>query len=104
MAEALALAATLPEAEGRIYNVAQPFVRTQADWARTVLTLMGVDSEIVLVDAEAGGALADRADSSDLSYPLTLDSARIRAELGYTEIVPEEQALRRTIDWELSQG
>jgi len=104
VAEALALAATLPEAEGRIYNVAQPYVRTQADWARTVLTLMGVDSEIVLVDADAGGILADRADSSDLSYPLTLDSARIRAELGYSEIVPEEQALRRTIAWELSQG
>jgi nucleoside-diphosphate-sugar epimerase len=104
VAEALALAATLPEAEGRIYNVAQPYVRTQADWARTVLTLMGVDSEIVLVDADAGGILADRADSSDLSYPLTLDSARIRAELGYSEIVPEEQALRRTIEWELSQG
>ncbi len=104
VAEALALAATLPEAECRIYNVAQPFVRTQADWARTILTLMGVDSEIVLVDADAGGVLAERADSSDLSYPLTLDSARIRAELGYSEIVPEEQALRRTIEWELSQG
>lgn len=104
VAEALTLAATLPEAGGRIYNAAQPFVRTQADWARTILTLMGLDSEIVLVDADAGGVLADRADSSDLSYPLTLDSARIRAELGYSEIVPEEQALRRTIDWELGQG
>ena len=103
VAEALTLAATLPEAAGRIYNAAQPFVRTQADWARTILTLMGIDSEIVLVDADAGGVLADRADSSDLSYPLTLDSARIRAELGYSEIVPEEQALRRTIDWELGQ-
>ena len=104
VAEALALAATLPEASGRVYNVAQPHVRTQADWARTILTLMGIDSEIVLVDPEANGVLADRASSSDLAYPLTLDSARIRAELGYSEIVPEEQALRRTIDWELSQG
>lgn len=104
VAEALALTATLPEAAGRTYNAAQPFVRTQADWARTILTLMGVDSEIVLVDADAGGVLADRAESSDLTYPLTLDSARIRAELGYSEIVSEEQALRRTIEWELGQG
>lgn len=104
VAEALSLAATLPEAAGRTYNVAQPFVRTQADWARTILTLMGVDSEIELVDAAAGGVLADRAEASDLSYPLTLDSARIRAELGYSEIIPEEQALRRTIAWELAQG
>lgn len=104
VAEALTLTATLPEAAGRTYNAAQPFVRTQADWARTILTLMGVDSEIVLVDADAGGVLADRAESSDLTYPLTLDSARIRDELGYSEIVSEEQALRRTIDWELGQG
>ena len=104
VAEALALAATMEEAAGRIYNVAQPFVRTQADWARTILTLMGVDSEIVLVEPEAGGVLADRAEASDLSYPLTLDSRRIREELGYREIVPEEQALRRTIAWELAQG
>lgn len=104
IAEALALAATLPEAAGRTYNVAQRFVRTQADWARTILTLMGFDSDIVLVDADAKGILADRAESTDLSYPLTLDSARIRDELGYSEIVPEEQALRRTIEWELSQS
>ena len=104
VAEALTLAALSPEAAGRVYNVAQPFVRTQADWARTILTLMGLDSEIVLVDPTDNGVLADRADSSDLAYPLTLDSQRIRAELGYSEIVPEEQALRRTIEWELSQG
>ncbi|MDC9823525.1 NAD-dependent epimerase/dehydratase family protein [Devosia sp. ZB163] len=104
VAEALTLAALSPEAAGRVYNVAQPFVRTQADWARTILTLMGLDSEIVLVDPADNGVLADRADSSDLAYPLTLDSQRIRAELGYSEIVPEEQALRRTIEWELSQG
>ncbi|MBN9310091.1 NAD-dependent epimerase/dehydratase family protein [Devosia sp.] len=100
-AEALALAATLPEAAGRIYNVAQPFVRTQADWARTILTLMGADNEIVLVEPGEGGVLADRAEAMDLAYPLTLDSQRIRDELGYREIVPEEQALRRTIEWEL---
>ena len=35
-----------------------------------------------------------------LRYPLTLDSTRIRAELGYAAIVPEIEALRRTIDWE----
>ena len=104
VAEALALAAASPEAAGRTYNVAQPFVRTQADWARTILTLMGLDNEIVLVDPEAKGVLFDRAEASDLAYPLTLDSQRIRTELGYREIVTEEQALRKTIEWELAQG
>jgi len=103
-AEALALAAILPEAAGRTYNVGQPFVRTQADWARTLLTLMGHDSEIELVEPESNGILSDRANSSNLAYPLTLDSTRIRQELGYSEVIPEEQALRRTIDWELGEA
>lgn len=29
-----------------------------------------------------------------------MDSTRIRAELKYTEPVPVEEALRRTIEWE----
>jgi hypothetical protein len=46
--------------------------------------------------------MADRAEASDLRYLLTLDSRRIRAELGYAEIVPETEALQRTIAWEQS--
>ncbi len=58
MAEALALAAVSPEAAGRIYNVSQPFVRTRRPTGPAPSsTLMGLDSEIVLVDPEAGGVL-----------------------------------------------
>ena len=31
---------------------------------------------------------------------LFTDSTRIRAELGYAEAVPNEEALRRTVEWE----
>ena len=31
---------------------------------------------------------------------LFMDSTRIRAELGYAECVPVDEALRRTVEWE----
>ncbi|HTM79206.1 MAG TPA: hypothetical protein VL133_16450, partial [Devosia sp.] len=68
------------------------------------LEVMGVSAEVVVVPASANGIMADRAEASNLAYPLTLDSSRIRAELGFAEIVPEREALERTIEWELAQG
>ncbi len=104
MADALALAATHPGAAGRTYNVAQPKHRTVLEWAQTVLQVMGVDVAVTEVGSEAQGIMADRAESSNLSYPLTLDSARIRRELGFAETISERLALERTIAWELSQN
>ncbi|MCC7186988.1 MAG: hypothetical protein IT185_12140, partial [Acidobacteria bacterium] len=43
------------------------------------------------------GLLHERADASDLAYPLTLDTSRIRAELGFREPTEETAALRATI-------
>jgi hypothetical protein len=38
----------------------------------------------------------------DLSFPLVLDTQRIRSELGFTEVLDEHTALARTIEHELS--
>jgi dTDP-D-glucose 4,6-dehydratase len=38
--------------------------------------------------------------SNDASQDYAVDSSRIRDELGYAEPVPQEEALRRTIEWE----
>jgi nucleoside-diphosphate-sugar epimerase len=97
VAEAVALAATLPAAAARIYNVAQPFVRTPVEWLERFAAVLGRPVDIALVAPDAGGLLHERADASDLSYPLTLDSTRIRADLGYAEVVPEDEALAATI-------
>lgn len=101
-ADGLALAATHPAAAGRTYNVAQPFVRSIRQWAETLVPLVAPRAHIIEVGPGANGVMADRAEASDLRYPLTLDSTRIRAELGYAEIVPEADALARTIRWEQS--
>lgn len=104
MAEALVLAATHPDAAGKSYNVAQPKDKTVREWAETILGVMGTETDIVTMPPEQRGIMADRAEAMDLRYPLTLDSSKIRRELGYTETISEREALERTIEWELSQN
>ena len=95
--EAIALAATSPKAAGRTYNVGQNFVRNPIEWILSFAAVMGKSIEVQEVPPEARGLQADRADASDLRYPLTLDTTRIRKELGFAEIVPEREALLATI-------
>lgn len=96
VAEAMVLAALHPRAAGQIYNVGQGFVRPAYAWAERLLPLLGLD--VPVTKAPAGtGIWADRADAMDLAYPLTLDTAKIRRELGFKEIVDEQTALERTL-------
>lgn len=101
---AIALAAVSPQAAGRTYNVGQGFVRTPVEWLETIAGIMGTSIAIDLVQPEARGLLADRADASDLRYPLTLDTTRIRGELGFTEPTPEREAIERTVAYELASA
>ena len=97
VAEAMVLAATSPKAAGRTYNVGQSFVRTPIEWLLSFAVVLNRSVEVVEVPAEKRALQAERADATDLHYPLTLDTSRIRAELGFSEIVPEREALLRTI-------
>jgi hypothetical protein len=58
---------------------------------------MGNRIEVETVPPEAKGLLWDRAEASDLRYPLTLDTTRIREELGFEEPTAEIDALRATV-------
>lgn len=96
VAEAMALAALHPAAVGQVYNVGQDFVRPAHEWAERLLPLIGID--IPVTSAPAGsGIWADRADAMDLRYPLTVDTGKIRRQLGFAEIVDETAALERTL-------
>lgn len=96
IAEAFVLAALHPKASGRTYNVGQNFVRPAADWARLLLPIFGSKAEVVAAPP-GQGIWADRAEAMDLRYPLTLDTSRIRTELGFTEIIDETAALEKTL-------
>ena len=97
IAEAIALAALHPKAAGRIYNVGQPFVRTPIEWLLTFGVVMGQRIEVETVPPDQKGLLWDRAEGSDMRYPLTLDTTRIREELDFAEPTPELDALQATV-------
>lgn len=113
VAHAIALAVTDERAAGRIYNVAYQETLSEAEWVKAIARVNGSEgsdrpltpdtqhptSEVVaLPSAQLPESL--RRDMFDFSQQYEVDSTRIRRELGYSEIVPFDEALRRTIAWE----
>jgi nucleoside-diphosphate-sugar epimerase len=103
VAEAMLLAALDPRAAGRTYNVGQAFVRTPIEWLLSFAVVLNIPLEIETVPAAEKALLHERADATDLRYPLTLDTTRIRRELGFTEPTAERDALLATIAYESQQ-
>lgn len=100
VAEAMLLAALDPRAAGRIYNVGQDFVRTPIEWLLSFAVVLNTPIEIETVPAAEKALLHERADATDLRYPLTLDTSRIRRELGFAEPTSERDAMLATIAYE----
>ena len=94
---AIALAVTNGTSMGRVYNIAEPDVRSTADFIREIGKAMGWNGQIVELPK---GALPGPWDAYRMDQHVVTDSSRIRRELGYQEAVPRTEALRRTIAWE----
>lgn len=92
------LAATNDRAAGRIYNVGELDAVTEAEWVRAVGRAAGWRGEVVVIPPE--DAPAHLVPQIDTDHHWVVDTARIRAELGYAEGVVPEEALRRTVTWE----
>lgn len=98
MGHAAALCAARDRAAGRIYHVAEAGSATEAEWAARIARAAGWSGRILpLPDARLPAHLAC---PYDTAQDWTLDSSRIRAELGYAEQVPADEAMRRTVEWE----
>lgn len=100
VAHAVALAVANSTSAGRTYNVAYERHFTEPEWIREIGRVFGWDGEIAPLPAE-------RLDDAlrihfDTSQQFVVDSSRIRQELGYLEVVEFDEALRRTIAWELA--
>ena len=95
---AIALAATADRAAGRTYNVGEPRTPTLAGRVLALARAGGWTGEVVRLPAER---LPDHL-RTPLRYEvdLAVDSSRIRRELGYAEGVADDEALRRTVEWE----
>jgi nucleoside-diphosphate-sugar epimerase len=98
VASAIALAATNDKASGRIYNVGETQTFTQEEWTRQIAEAAGWHGRIVSVPQER---LPEHLIwGVNTEQDVVVDSTRIREELGYTEHVPLDVAMRRTIAWE----
>ena len=98
VAAAIALAATSERAAGRTYIVAEQPAYSELEWAGKIAEQADWTGEFVVLPRERApahlqipGNLAQHGDAS---------STRIRAELGFQDPVPLEQAIRHTIEWE----
>jgi nucleoside-diphosphate-sugar epimerase len=95
---AIALAATSPQSAGRIYNVCEAESFGELDWARKIAAATGWPGEFVVLPHHLA--------PPHLHWPgntaqhLVASSERIRKELGFSEVLPWEEAFRRTIAWE----
>jgi nucleoside-diphosphate-sugar epimerase len=102
VARAIALAATDPGAAGETYNVGEREPVAEGEWVRVLGAVVGWDGEAVAVPPEGvPPELGPRIGLHALppGHHLELDTGRIREQLGYREIVPREEALRRTVEW-----
>ena len=98
IAAAIALATTDERAAGRIYNVNEEVVLSLEQRARLVGELMSWQGRFVL--APRGSLPAGLIWGVNVEQDIVTDSSRIRQELGYREIVPLDEAMRRTVAWE----
>lgn len=99
VAHAIALAVTDERAAGHIYNVCYERAFTESEWVKQIARVNGWAGEVV---ALPGNQLPQslRRDMFDFTQQYEVDSSRIRRQLGYSEIVTFDEALRRTIGWE----
>ncbi len=98
VAEAVVLAVTRDAGAGRTYNVGEAITPTWEERLGEWAQVAGWRGRIVPVAADA--LPENERTALDFSQHLAVDTTRIRRELGYTEVVPREVAIARTIAWE----
>jgi nucleoside-diphosphate-sugar epimerase len=95
-AHALLLAIDHPESAGQVYNVAEERTLTLREWVEIIANEMGHKFEYI-----------------DLPWPLAkpchmwatserhvvLDNSKIKKELGYRDVIPAKEGLKRTVQW-----
>jgi nucleoside-diphosphate-sugar epimerase len=98
VAAAIALAATSDRAAGRVYNVAEQPSYSELEWATRVGESIGWKGAFVILPPEAMPSHLRMPGNFDQHW--SVDSSRIRRQLGYTEPVDLETAIARTVEWE----
>ncbi len=100
VAAAIALVVTDERATGRVYNVADIPVLSEAEWVRAIGRAAGWTGDVVEIAHDHLPVALRGWGNANMEQEWFTDTTRIRAELGYTEPVSPGEALRRTVAWE----
>ncbi|HUA86794.1 MAG TPA: NAD-dependent epimerase/dehydratase family protein [Bryobacteraceae bacterium] len=98
VAAAIARAAIDDRAAGRVYNIAERPAFSELEWARKIAAATKWPGEFVVLPRER--APRHLVFPGNAAQHWEVDSSRIRRELDYSEPVPIEEGIRRTIEWE----
>lgn len=101
VAEAVALAVTGEQTNGKIFNVADEQALSEVEWVQAVGNAAGWTGEIVIVPA--GTLPSELTWAIDASQHWVADTRRIRTELGFREPVTLQEGLAATIAWERTE-
>lgn len=100
--QAICLALCDERAAGRIYNVCEETFLSEAEWVRALGAAAGWEGELALVPLDS--LPEEERPGIETRQHLRLSSARIRAELGYAEALPQSERIARTVAWERAQS
>src|SRR5437867_2601355 len=98
VAAAIVAAMESGSAKGRIYNVAEPAAFSEEEWTRKICEAVHWNGRIVKLPSNRMPAHLEFRGNPEQHW--VADTSRIRRELSYTEIVPLDDAITRTISWE----
>ena len=102
VAHAICLAVTKRSFENRVFNVSEKKTPTLKELVEGLACFTEWEGSVLVVpDQDLPEHLKSPGDCRQSLY---LDSSRIRKELGFTEIVDEETAARRSIEWYLENA
>lgn len=100
VAAAIALAVADARTVRRVFNVGDEPVLSERKWVERIGAAAGWRGTVVAVSA---GELPNHLKQPfDWRYELWTDTSSIREELGYVELIPLDEALERTVEWERS--
>jgi nucleoside-diphosphate-sugar epimerase len=96
--EAIALCVTCEQAAHRTYHVADRENLSEAEWVERIAKATGWKGKIVVLPNDRLPPHLQH--DYDYTQDWSLDSSRLREELGYTEPTVSEVAMQRSVDWQ----
>ena len=100
VAEAVALSAVSDKAAGRVYHVGDQDNLTETAWVTRIGRAAGWEGKVVLLPLERLPLPLQNKYGYDARQDWSIDTSRIRHELGYSESTPSSVAMQRTVEWE----